>query len=713
MTAPFLAGQLIDDRFELESVLGSGGFATVYKAIDRQLGRAVAIKLLHDTLLLEEADLARFRRESQVTARLRHKNILTCYNSGLSNGVPYSAMEYIAANTLADELRASTLSWSDLIAIARGIASAMQYAHSEGIVHRDLTPTNVLVDRSNGGCVAKVIDFGLAHVVQLAGVQRLTQEGATVGTALYLSPEQCLARPVDGRSDVYSLGCVLYQCITDSPPFIGSEILDVVAKQVSHAPVAPIEANPNTAKQLSDIVLRCLEKNPEDRFQSMTELDEALSRIVVPQGVITRSISVAPQTRRIRQPSGRPRTAILAFISLALGCAALLFLLPRGSSTNALNAADSLAKRSIVAQTAPESQHFAEQALATLAHGDALANDNQQTLRVAMHVLDAMMQQAHIGENLVPEIVSVARQLPALGEAYVNQISKCGYDCYSDETQAILEQRRADALRAELTREAGIEVTVLEKIVDSLPEGSLDRVPFLIALQPVYYVRNGDSASAKALRNAQVLCESSNEPRAFRYRQIMLAADPPNINSLRKALAITGAQLGFRPAVSRTTMMCKVYGLDSEGQLAALTSSLQAEPQGPDANEIRAALAVEWSHRKESYEEFLARCVAPKANRKQLVDDLLLIAKAAYTHNKIGYAGQAATALILADQEHSEPEADVEAHIIEARVAMKVGQAAKAVALANYATRLIQSTSGLSTKFAESKLRELEEITRR
>ncbi len=206
--------RVIADRYEIAGPLGRGGMAEVYEARDRVLDRSVAVKVLAERYSHDDRFVTRFRREAQSAARLNHRNIVSVYDTGSANGTPYIVMEKVDGPTLADIIRAEgALAPERAAEIGAAVAEALEAAHREGLVHRDVKPGNIMVTR--GGEV-KVMDFGIARA---AADDTLTQTGTVLGTASYLSPEQASGATVDARSDVYSLGCVLYEMLTGRPPF--------------------------------------------------------------------------------------------------------------------------------------------------------------------------------------------------------------------------------------------------------------------------------------------------------------------------------------------------------------------------------------------------------------------------------------------------------------------------------------------------------------
>ena len=253
--------------------LGAGGMADVYLAEDEELGRRVAIKILNDRHANDDSFVERFRREAKNAAGLSHPNIVSIYDRGEAEGTYYIAMEYLDGRTLKELLIArGPMPIGDAIHYTRQILNALRFAHKKGVVHRDIKPHNVMVD---GDGRLKVTDFGIAR----AGASQMTEAGAIVGTAQYLSPEQARGAAVDQRSDLYSIGVVLYEMLTGNVPFTGESPVEIAMKHLSDAPRPPSSIRPEIPPDLDMVVLRALAKNPDDRFQTAEEMDAELAHI--------------------------------------------------------------------------------------------------------------------------------------------------------------------------------------------------------------------------------------------------------------------------------------------------------------------------------------------------------------------------------------------------------------------------------------------------
>ena len=265
----------LQDRFDVERELGQGGMATVYLARDPRHDRRVAIKVLRPELAaVLGAD--RFLREIRILARLNHPHILQLYDSGEADGLLYFVMPFVEGESLRQRLDQGRLPVATAVQFATEIATALDYAHRQGIVHRDIKPENILLHDGQ----AVVSDFGIARAVDAAGgpaLTALTSTGVAIGTPLYMSPEQIIGGEVDGRSDVYSLGCVLYEMLTGSPPFTGPNAQAVLARHSVDTVPSLRKSRAEIPVRLEDITFRALAKAPGDRFASAAEFREALT----------------------------------------------------------------------------------------------------------------------------------------------------------------------------------------------------------------------------------------------------------------------------------------------------------------------------------------------------------------------------------------------------------------------------------------------------
>jgi eukaryotic-like serine/threonine-protein kinase len=303
-----MAQRVLNERYEIDEPLGRGGMAQVFRATDRVLGRPVAVKVLDRKYKDDAKFVTRFRREAQSAAGINHPNVVSVYDTGSEDGLHYIVMEYVDGDTLADLLRREgPLTPGRAVAIGEPVARALEAAHEKGMVHRDVKPGNIMVDRSG---TVKVVDFGIARA---AADDTLTQTGTVLGTAAYLSPEQAQGETVDARSDVYSLGCVLYEMLTGRPPFTAESTLAVAYKHVREDPVPPSQLNPDVPPELDAVAMTALAKDPAARYPSGGAMREALSAAAT--GEMPAAVGVAPteplaggDTAVITQPATVPAT---------------------------------------------------------------------------------------------------------------------------------------------------------------------------------------------------------------------------------------------------------------------------------------------------------------------------------------------------------------------------------------------------------------------
>jgi len=270
VTLSIAPGTLIDGRYRVVSRVGSGGMAEVYCADDVQLGRRVAVKLLHERFAADEEFVERFRREASSAAALSHANIVSVYDRGEWSGTYYIVMEYLDGRSLDSIVREEApLPAERAIELTEQVLRAARFAHRRGIVHRDLKPHNVIIDEEGR---VKVTDFGIAR----AGASEITQTGSIMGTARYLSPEQAQGQPVSPQSDLYSIGVMLYELLTGAVPFEGDSVVAIALRHLSEPPRPPSSLVPQVSPALDAIVLKALAKAPAKRYADADEFLAAL-----------------------------------------------------------------------------------------------------------------------------------------------------------------------------------------------------------------------------------------------------------------------------------------------------------------------------------------------------------------------------------------------------------------------------------------------------
>ena len=276
--ADALLGATVDEKYRIESLLGSGGMGAVYRATHLQLERPVALKVIRYGGLAGQEAEARFRREVLAVARLRHPNVVTVHDAGVTpEAGAYLVMEFVEGRSLRHELAArGRLPAAEAVEIVRQILAGVGAAHRAGIVHRDLKPENVVLERTPDGLVVKVLDFGIAKLVSASRDALSTAPDSVVGTPTYMAPEQIRARPVDGRADVYSIGCMLYEALVGRPPFVAERVEALLYKHVHEKPTPVGDLVPDLPELLRAAVARAMAKEPAARFQSADEFARAV-----------------------------------------------------------------------------------------------------------------------------------------------------------------------------------------------------------------------------------------------------------------------------------------------------------------------------------------------------------------------------------------------------------------------------------------------------
>lgn len=313
MAANLEPGSDFGPRYRIEAVLGRGGMGAVYKAYDKDLDRIVALKLVRPGLTTDPEVMQRFRQELLLASKVSHKNVLRIHDLGDVNGIKFISMAYVEGQDLAHALKAQG-SWpaAKAIELARQLAGALAAAHAEGVVHRDLKPQNILIDHAG---TAYISDFGLAKSLE-AGAAMMTHTGQLLGTPRYMSPEQVEGKAADHRSDLYALGLILYETVTGDVPFTGESTLQVMYQRLKDDPVSPKVLHPELPNHLVRIILRCLERDPERRYQTALQI---LDDLDTPGA----HLSLRNLTVSIRHPKHKSAWVIasVAVVAVAAGLA--------------------------------------------------------------------------------------------------------------------------------------------------------------------------------------------------------------------------------------------------------------------------------------------------------------------------------------------------------------------------------------------------------
>ena len=285
-TSRLAAGTTFAGRYEIKELLGAGGMGEVYKAQDTELKESVALKLLRPEIASDAKILDRFRNELRLARKITHENVCRMHELMVDEGTPFITMEYVDGENLKSFIRRSEfLNKEDILSFARQIAEGLVRAHKLGVIHRDLKPQNIMVLKDRG---IKIMDFGIARSLEARGV---TEAGMIIGTLEYMSPEQAEGRDTDQRSDIYSLGIILYEMATGRVPFEADSVVGVAMKHKTEAPLHPQKLNPKLPPEIAQIILRCLEKAPDDRYATADALLEDFKRLDEGLAPLTRDFS--------------------------------------------------------------------------------------------------------------------------------------------------------------------------------------------------------------------------------------------------------------------------------------------------------------------------------------------------------------------------------------------------------------------------------------
>jgi serine/threonine protein kinase len=279
-----LVGSVIAGKYELRSILGRGAMGLVYLARHLELGKQVAVKVLPASMLLDEKAQQRFFREAKLASALNHANVIAVHDYGrMEDGAPYLVMDYAPGRTLSSLLQEEgTLSKEKFVEIFKQVCAGLGHAHSKGLVHRDVKPSNIIVDDGANGCTAKIVDFGIARGAEFENA--LTATGNITGTPFYLSPEQCTGNQVDGRADLYAMGCVMFQAMTGSVPFSADSALGTIYLHVNEPPPTLGSLRPDLAAEfnLQDLISCLLAKDADQRFRNAEEVIPAIDAVLQP-----------------------------------------------------------------------------------------------------------------------------------------------------------------------------------------------------------------------------------------------------------------------------------------------------------------------------------------------------------------------------------------------------------------------------------------------
>jgi serine/threonine-protein kinase len=295
-----LVGQTLAGKYSIKELIKSGGMGSVYRGKHVLMDKTVAIKVLRPSLAVDDVVVARFSREAKAASRISHPHAVSVTDFGESeNGVVFLVMEYLDGQTLKQIIRnEGPMPLARAVEIVRQVAGALDAAHQQGVIHRDLKSDNIMLSETNGGDWAKVLDFGIAKIQEPEGARDhdITAPNLVIGTPQYMSPEQCSQTgPIDARSDVYSLGVILYEMLAGRVPFTGESPTVIMMKQVQDTPPSILEARPDLPKGVGEVIERALAKQPANRFQTAGELCEAITAIAADAPAVT-APTVTPDT---------------------------------------------------------------------------------------------------------------------------------------------------------------------------------------------------------------------------------------------------------------------------------------------------------------------------------------------------------------------------------------------------------------------------------
>lgn len=352
-----LVGTVFADKYEILSVLGAGGMSVIYKARHKYMERICAVKLLHPFLLSDSSMFQRFQYEAKAASNLSHPNVVAMHDFGITDdGKAYLVMDYLEGEDLSTVLERDVfLTEPQAREIFRQALAGLDHAHSKGVIHRDLKPSNLfLIPQTDGSVLVKLVDFGIAKITDSSNAaQNLTRTGEVFGSPLYMSPEQCSGKSLDARSDIYSLGCLMYEALCGRRPLVGESALETMHMHIKDVPLTLSQAAPKleVSHQLEDAVMKCLCKRPDDRFSSVAELYQEIygeplpkvpvahsvggtdSQIVIPAPASSTTAPSTKKTDEITDKSGLYLTPSDKKKLLPIAVALAIFILALGSST--------------------------------------------------------------------------------------------------------------------------------------------------------------------------------------------------------------------------------------------------------------------------------------------------------------------------------------------------------------------------------------------
>jgi serine/threonine protein kinase/lipopolysaccharide biosynthesis regulator YciM len=542
-------GRVLGNRYEILQMLGEGGMGAVYKARDRELDRLVAIKVIRHELAQNSDVLHRFKQELILARQVTHRNVIRIFDLGEADGIKFITMEYIEGRDLKNLLREKgKIEASEAVAIIEQVCRALEAAHMEGVIHRDLKPQNIMLGAHGRVCV---MDFGIARSMEIAGEKAMTQTGALVGTPEYMSPEQAKGEKVDARSDLFSLGIIFYELLTGISPYKADTAMASLYKRIKESARPPIELSPDIPSVLSDIVVRCLEIDREKRYPSATE---CLQDLEIWQGTRPGTISAPSRSGMwLQELAKQPKWIAAGALILLLGITAFVFR-DRAALHSSPKRVDP--GPSVSLAILPFRNASGDKTLDWL--GDSLADmlgtDVGQSSHLHPVSSDRLHQVLH-DLQITPDATSdpaKLRQISSMMNADTvvsGQYAKFGDQIRIDATVRDLKQDRTVSLKAQAPSEKEL-LTAVDQLAQTIREN--------LALSP----RILDELKAQSFK------PSSQSLAAIRlYSEgIELARQGKNLEALKRFQASTQADSEFAMAYAKLGQTYASLGHDNEAE---------------------------------------------------------------------------------------------------------------------------------------------------
>lgn len=540
-----LIGSVLDKRFELLSLLGTGSTGSAYKARNVLLDKYVVVKILHKFLLASPEALERFRKEAQIATALNHHGISQVFSHGMAeDGRPYIVMDYLQGESLANVLQTDgCLSIERFFNLFLQVTDALNFAHEKGVIHRDIKPSNIVIVKEDNDERAIILDFGIAKTINESGDQSSTKTGALLGSSAYMSPEQCRGAPVDNRSDIYSLGCIMVESLLGKTPFQSDSQLDMMYKHLNESAEDHCNLTQLPA-EIAEILRKCLKKNASDRYQSLIELKDALRRGAERQDTIKRHFQRKPHRRNIDW------RIIAGFLALA-SCSAGVFLLSKlhlsqTSKDNSTNQERST--NLLIPATLPKSRNGIEKLLTTYR-----AQGKVESVRQIL----SRWEQLYMSSPVVSPDAKIWVLANIIGEleekrevekeaAYIEQIEKL--DSRSPYARLLVARLKANLLRFKMHPDQAIikiENALANTPIDQNSSIIQDAICDCLRVQADSYYDTGNVQKA-----AECLV------RAVDIRENYFGKFDPEVNPYRLMAIVALAKLGRRQQADEMLRSC-------------------------------------------------------------------------------------------------------------------------------------------------------------